>query len=156
MSDIQVQSARLVMTPLTLEQMRLRRGLEPDPALKKAYTEMIDAMLTLPGREHWAADWLICLRDGTAVGGIGFKGAPDANGDVELGYGIDEPYRRRGYAAEAAGAMLTWALAQPGVKRILAQAELDNEISQKVLMKNGFVRNGFGAEGPLFEVRKMA
>jgi len=157
MKDVRIQSERLLLMPLTLEQMRLRRDKEPDEEMKQAYTEMIDAMLALPGREHWAADWLICLReDGTPVGGIGFKGAPGANGDVELGYGIDEPYRRRGYAAEAVGAMLTWALAQLGVERVLAQTEPNNEISQKVLAKNGFVRNGFGEEGPLFEVRKIS
>jgi ribosomal-protein-alanine N-acetyltransferase len=155
MKDVRIQSERLLLVPLTLEQMRMRRDEEPDEDMKQAYTEMIGSMLALPGREHWAADWLIRLReDGTPVGGIGFKGAPGADGGVELGYGIDEPYRRRGYAAEAVGAMAAWALAQPGVERVLAQTEPNNEISQKVLIKNGFVRNGFGGEGPLFEVRR--
>ena len=45
--------------------------------------------------------------DGLAVGGIGFFGPPDADGAVEVGYGLVPAARGRGLASEA----LTQALA---------------------------------------------
>ena len=69
---------------------------------------------------------------------------------MEIGYGIDEQYRCRGYATEAAQAMTAWALAQPGVRRVLAQTEPGNAISRRVLQKCGFVPCGQGDEGPMF------
>jgi ribosomal-protein-alanine N-acetyltransferase len=78
-------------------------------------------------------------------------GPPDASGTVELGYGIDEPFRCRGYATEAVDGITSWAFSQSGVCRVTAQTDPDNAISQRVLLKNDFSRNGDGPEGPLFE-----
>ncbi len=154
MNTIIVQSQRLLLRPKTMEEMKQLKETEPDAELKQAYGEMIDVMNSLPGREEWASDWSILLRSGEVVGGIGFKGVPDENGYVEIGYGIDEPYRRHGYATEATAALVRWALGQPGVQCVQAQIEDGNEISQKVLLTNGFLRNGRGEEGPLFECRR--
>ena len=35
------------------------------------------------------------------VGSIGFHGPPDEQGRLEIGYSVDPPYRRQGYAREA-------------------------------------------------------
>ena len=42
---------------------------------------------------------------GAEVGGCAFKGPPDADGMVEVAYGIDEPHQRKGYATEMTGAL---------------------------------------------------
>ena len=73
---------------------------------------------------------------------------------VEIGYGIDEAYRRKGYATEALAGMVKWTMKQGGVKYITAQTEPNNKISQKVLLMNGFFRDGNGEEGPLFKIQK--
>lgn len=150
MTDIRIDSARLWMAPRTLTEMEAVRARETDPEMFKAYGEMLDLMRAQPGKEEYTCDWKICLPDGTVIGGAGFKGAPDNNGDVEIGYGIDEAYRCHGYATEAVGAMTKWALTQPGVRRVLAQTEPGNTISQRVLQKCGFVPCGPGDEGPMF------
>lgn len=155
MKNITVESERLKIQSRSVEQMETLQRNEKDPELKQAYAEMIAAMKPIPNREEWACDWAIERKDGETVGGIGFKGVPDETGSVEIGYGIDEPHRRRGYATEAVGAMTAWAFKQPGVVRVTAQTEPGNETSQKVLMKNGFVPCGTGSEGPLFEVKKQ-
>lgn len=151
---LSVQSERLVLRPNTVREMQALAAGDPDPELRQAYREMLAEMERLPGREYWAADWAVLLPGGERVGGVGFKGAPGPDGAVELGYGIDQPYRCRGYATEAVGAMLRWALAQPGVRCVLGQTEPDNLVSQRVLLRNGFVPCGTGPEGPLFAVRR--
>jgi RimJ/RimL family protein N-acetyltransferase len=54
--------------------------------------------------------------------------------------------RRRGYASEAAAALVTWALEQPGVETIVAACDADNATSILTLDRIGFRRTG-GAEG---------
>lgn len=151
--SIEIETQRLLLRPTGLAEMEALREAEPDPEMRQAYSEMIDKMLALPGREEWACDWAI-LRwaDGQRIGGVGFKGTAGPDGCVELGYGIDAPYRCQGYAAEAAQALADWALAQPEVRHVLAQTEPGNEISQRVLRRCGFVRDGDGPEGPMFRL----
>ena len=76
--------------------------------------------------------------DGQAIGGIGFKGAPD-NGVVEVGYGLAPSARGHGFAAEALSA-LTTAAASHGVARVRADTAPDNVASQRTLERAGFVR----------------
>lgn len=89
---------------------------------------------------------------GLAVGGIGFFGAPDADGAVELGYGLVAAARGRGFATEALAALVRLAFAR-GVSVVRADSEVVNEASHRVLRRAGFsdlgVRDGFA----LFEVR---
>jgi [ribosomal protein S5]-alanine N-acetyltransferase len=44
----------------------------------------------------------------TVVGSINFKGPPNAAGDVEIGWGLIENVRGRGYATEASAAVIKW------------------------------------------------
>jgi len=76
--------------------------------------------------------------DGQAIGGIGFKGAPD-NGVVEVGYGLAPSARGHGFAAEALSA-LTTAAASHGVARVRADTAPDNVASRRTLERAGFVR----------------
>lgn len=151
-----IESERLRIRPRTMEEMDKLYNLEQDAEMKKAYSEMIDCMKENPDHEEWGANWLIELKDGTEVGGVGFKGGPDKEGNVEVGYGIDEGYRRNGYASEAVYAVTEWALKQKGVLCVRAQTDINNEISKKVLRKNGFIENGVAEEGPLFEKQRYA
>jgi RimJ/RimL family protein N-acetyltransferase len=76
----------------------------------------------------------------TVVGDVGFLGPPDAKGQVELGYSIVSDRRRRGYASEAAAAVVTWARKQVGVKVIIAECEATNTASIRTLERLGFQR----------------
>ena len=149
-----IETERLYITPQSIEEIGTLREKESDPEMKKAYSEMLDAMLHLNGREEWGSDWKISLKTGEAIGGIGFRGIPDAQGIVEIGYGIDKAYRQKGYATEALSGMVKWAMRQNGVQCITAQTEPNNKISQKVLVYNGFSRDGDGEEGPLYKIQK--
>ncbi len=74
--------------------------------------------------------------DGKAIGGIGFKGKPDA-GSVEVGYVLAPSARGHGYAAEALVALLRLA-AEHGLSRAVAETDRDNVASRRTLARAGF------------------
>ena len=87
--------------------------------------------------------WVIVERESsTVVGDIGFFGPPDAAGVLEVGYSIVPDRRRRGYASEAASALVTWALDQPGVEAVVAACDADNAASIPTLDRVGSRRTG--------------
>jgi ribosomal-protein-alanine N-acetyltransferase len=93
---------------------------------------------------------VIALAERAVVGSAGFVGPPGEDGEVELGYGIVEQHRNRGYATEAADALVAWALEQPGVERIVARSELGNLASTRVLEKIGLTRAGLDGQVALW------
>lgn len=61
----------------------------------------------------------------------------DALPEVDLGYGFLPPHFGRGYATEAARALLVHARDTVGLRRLLAITSLDNEASHALLLKIG-------------------
>ena len=152
--QIYLETARLRLSPAGREQMEAAVRNAPEPELKKAYTEMLQGCLAHPDQWAWYAMWNIELPCGTPVGDLCFKGL-GADGVAEIGYGILEQYQGRGYATEAVGAAVKWALMQPGVTAVEAETEPANAASQRVLAKCGFVPNGkTGEEGPRFTLSR--
>jgi ribosomal-protein-alanine N-acetyltransferase len=87
--------------------------------------------------------WVMIERDSwSVVGDIGFVGPPDGRGTVEVGYSVLPDRRRRGYATEAARAIVAWALTQPGVQVVVAGCDYDNAPSIRILERLGFRRTG--------------
>lgn len=76
------------------------------------------------------------------IGSIGFHGPPDARGRLEIGYSVDPPHRRRGFAREAIGALLDWAHARYGIDRFLASISPDNQPSLRLAEHFGFRQIG--------------
>jgi len=75
-----------------------------------------------------------------SVGSLIFKGSPDKNGEVEIGYGANEEFQNRGYMTEAAEAICRAAFGTGRVKRIIAETAKDNIPSFSVLEKNNFIK----------------
>jgi RimJ/RimL family protein N-acetyltransferase len=75
--------------------------------------------------------------DGLVVGELGFH-KPPQDGAVEIGFGLPESCRGRGYATEAVTALVRWALARPGVERVTARTLPANLPSRAVLGRAGF------------------
>jgi RimJ/RimL family protein N-acetyltransferase len=91
----------------------------------------------------WITYWLIVAEDAAGagllgIGLVGFKGAPDSKGEVEIGYGIIPDWRNMGYATEAVRAMIAWALEDPQCNAVIAlTAPRGNLASNRVLEKAG-------------------
>lgn len=81
-------------------------------------------------------------RDGPCIGRVYLHAKPEIGGEVEIGYGIGEAYRRKGYATEAAQAALRFAFEDYGQEVLAAIVKPENIASQCVIEKLGFSRRG--------------
>lgn len=79
------------------------------------------------------------------VGSVGFRGPP-VQGTVEIGYSVLPQYQGCGYATEMVQGLTDWALQQPGVDKVIAEADPNNAASVRVLQKMGFTSVGDAAE----------
>lgn len=101
----------------------------------------------IAGLFHQHPDWLgpyghrlIIERDsGLVVGSLGLFWPP-SEGTVDIGYGVVASRRGRGYAPEATRALAEFALTAPEVHTVVANVELSNPASLRVLEKAGFRR----------------
>lgn len=153
----EVKTQRLRIVPLTTAQMEaLAKHSQTDNHMEAAIREMYNGCVAHPNDRLWYTNWQIQLRsNGTSVGSLCFKGAPK-NGAVEIGYGIDKPFQKQGYATEAVKGVMEWAFAQQGVYFVTAETEKENLASIQVLENNGFSYAGEGAEGPRWEKENPA
>ncbi len=87
----------------------------------------------------WYTYWLVVPIDRPYGAGLaGFKGVPDGQGEVELGYGIDPACQGHGYATEAARALIAWAFRSPACTSVIApNTKRSNVASNRVLEKVG-------------------
>ncbi len=85
---------------------------------------------------------IVRRRDGALLGGAGIHGIDRSNGIGEIGYLIGRPYRGRGYATEAVGALVRVAFGPLGLHRVEARVFPGNSRSERVLRKQGFRREG--------------
>jgi len=85
---------------------------------------------------------IVDLATEEVVGSCGYKGPADADGIVEIAYGIHPPFRGRGYATEAARALAMFALGNDHVTVVRAHTKLDGDASARVLTKCGFQNVG--------------
>jgi len=109
--------------------------------------------------DPWVHGYSLVRRDtATVVGSCGFKGPP-ADGIAEIAYGVSPEQRNRGYATEAATALVMYAFECAVVSIVRAHTLPNSVASQRVLEKCGFehVGESFDAEDGLvwrFEKRK--
>jgi GNAT superfamily N-acetyltransferase len=76
---------------------------------------------------------------GAVVGTCGFKGPPGADGIVEIAYGVMPDQQGKGYATEAAEALVVYAFSGTRVRQVRAHTFAAVNASTRVL-SNGFVR----------------
>jgi RimJ/RimL family protein N-acetyltransferase len=98
------------------------------------------AFLSAVNRDQSEPTFLIARTEGTVIGGCGIH---VANGpDPELGYWIGVPHWGRGYATEAARALIDHAFGALGCERLSGRARVSNPSSRRVLEKCGFQWTG--------------
>jgi RimJ/RimL family protein N-acetyltransferase len=100
--------------------------------------EAIDRFL-----ESWRSGksycWLIFRREDAEL--VGAISAREDQG-INFGYLIARPYWRRGFMSEAVVALTEWAFGQPGIFRVWAVCDVENEASAGLLERNGFHQEG--------------
>jgi [ribosomal protein S5]-alanine N-acetyltransferase len=100
-----------------------------------------------PERACWLRALVLPGAEPVMVGHAGFHGPPGVNGPklpdaLELGYTVFPAHRGRGYATEAAQALMAWAETEHGVDHFVASVAPENDPSLAIVRKLGFVQTG--------------
>ncbi len=120
-------------------------------------TTHLEGLRRHPETPGWFVRAMVSASDDRLVGHCGFHGAPSDIGRAEVGYTVFGPYRRQGFAREAVGGLVTWAMSQ-GWPRVVATVASTNAPSLALVSALGFERvavqtNGAGEEEYVFESR---
>lgn len=154
-----IETKRLILKPLTYEQLikytKCDNSLELElnlhktsrtisPELKDAFEQTILPNVADKSKNYlystlWTA---ISKSENKMIGDLCIVGEPDANGEIEIGYGTYEEFQNRGFMTEIVSGMIEWAKTQPNVKALVASTEKTNTASFKVLEKNRFQKTG--------------
>ncbi len=154
-----IETERLRIVPLTYEQLlkyiladqSLEAALQLNPTsrnispdLKEALEETILPNVADKSKNYlFSTLWTLILKtELRMVGDLCFVGEPNPAGEIEIGYGTYEDFRKKGFMTEAVGGMIGWAKTQADVKSIIASTNKDNPASAGVLQKNNFKLSG--------------
>ena len=155
-SDLVLTSRRLKVRPLSLTQLitymkandKLEKELGITPGGRTISPDVKDMVefysfpkMKLASEEArlFLTFWIVIdIESNQIVAEMGFKGTPDQNSEIEIGYGTFPNQQRKGYMTEALAAMCKWALARPDVRGVLAETDQNNLASIRVVTKNGF------------------
>jgi len=164
--ELKIKTERLKLIPGTIELLsaeledlatfRQKMELEvpetwpPDLYDRPAQEFMVNYLKENTDAAGWGS-WYLVLNNGdgypeTLIGICGFKGKPSPDGAVEIGYSVLTEYQRKGYATEAAKALVDRAFSYSKVSRVIAETYPELMSSIRVLAKNGFVLTGTGSE----------
>jgi predicted acetyltransferase len=149
-----LESNRLKLIPMNLqglkdsirskEKLEREIGLNLDEAslydkMKKIYQKKIDKISKNPKEYLYYTYWQIVDKENNLImGSIAFKGTPNFEGEIEVGYGLSPNYRGYGYMTEALKELVNWAFNDHNVnvKSVLASTLKDNTASQNVLVRS--------------------
>jgi RimJ/RimL family protein N-acetyltransferase/sirohydrochlorin ferrochelatase len=153
--SLEISTTRLRLFPLDRENLRLsledpaqmeaNLGLQvtghgPEGEVRDAVQHMLEKVERDAPNWLWYTNWQIALREtNRIIGGFCFKGPANAEGEVEIGYGIEPEHQSQGFMTEALREIAHWAFAQRGVRAIIAETERSNAASHRVLEGVGFV-----------------
>ncbi len=102
------------------------------------HADTADALRPLADHpEHTGPGTFLVAVGGVVVGECGWFGPPDAEGVVDLGYGLAPSARGRGIATEAVALLLAWAR-QQGALQARAEVLPGNEGSLRLLSRLAF------------------
>jgi RimJ/RimL family protein N-acetyltransferase len=154
-----IETERLILKPLTYNQLvkyiKCDNSLETElnlnetsrtitPELKEAFEQTILPNVANKSKNYlystlWTA---ISKTENKMVGGLCIIGEPNANGEIEIGYGTYEEFQNKGYMTEIVSGILKWVKTQVKVTAVIASTNKINIASFKVLEKNGFIKTG--------------
>lgn len=148
-----VTTARLTLTPISRDMCRRLLagnldGVRAAPGWPQEGT--FDGLRMSVERGH-PPGWLV-VHEGVVIGDCGLHGPPDAEGRVEIGYGLAAGLRGRGLGTELVPAVSGWLLDQPGIRVVRAHTAPDNVASRRVLEKAGFRERGTEEGEVLYEL----
>lgn len=91
-----------------------------------------------PSVNKWFVRFIVLKETQEVIGSTSFHGAPDIDGMIEIGLGIEEAFRGKGYAKEALKGMWRWVCQFPEVKTLRYTVSPENLPSIAVIEYFGF------------------
>jgi RimJ/RimL family protein N-acetyltransferase len=146
---MKIQTERLTLASLSMEHLQSAYACSSDPVNTRymmflpvdsieetrKFIEDCEAELQkqTPGYYEFAV-----LREGVYIGSVNlyFDTAPDIG---ELGWLFLPEYQGRGYATEAARALMDWGYHRLGIRHFIAHCDAGNEPSQAVMRRLGMI-----------------
>jgi len=109
--------------------------------LRAAFPHYVNVLTLRPDLAGWHGRAIVVRDSGTVAGSVNLKGRP-RNGRAEVGYGLLEAYRGRGYAREAARAAVARAFLDVATAEVVAVIDPSNAASIRVAESLGMRRTG--------------
>ncbi len=154
-----IETTRLILKPLTYDQLvkyaKCDNSLETElglnetsrtisPELKEALEQTILPNVADKTKNYlystlWTA---ISKAENKMIGDLCIVGEPNADGEIEIGYGTYNEFQGKGFMTEIVGGIIGWTKTQQTVKAIVASTDKTNTASFKVLEKNNFSKIG--------------
>ncbi len=135
--EILTDNLRLVLQTVE-ETLAAVEALSPEDRVHVS-ADWLARVRALSGPDPWSLGFAVVHRASAAVvGSCGYKGPPDSDGMVEISYGIDPNHQGKGYATEAAEALVTYAFGNSRVRVVRAHTIEKANASGRVLTKCGF------------------
>jgi len=95
-----------------------------------------------PTLNKWFVRFIVLKESREIIGSTSFHGAPDSEGMIEIGLGIEPAFQGKGYAKESLQAMWSWAINSPEVRTLRYTVSPDNLPSIAVIKYFGFDYKG--------------
>lgn len=95
-----------------------------------------------PSCNKWFVRWIVLKEKQEVIGSSSFHGAPDSEGMLEIGLGIESEYQNQGFAKEALLGMWRWAVEFPEVRTFRYTVSPENAPSIAVIKYFGFEFKG--------------
>lgn len=113
----------------------------PHPSIgyTKSYLIMVQRMYRNGGYYDWA---VVEKESGKMIGTCGFSRLDERHGVGEVGYVLNAAFHHRGYATEAASAVIEFGFRKLGLNRIEARYMAENEASRQVMERCGMTYEG--------------
>lgn len=144
----QIDAVRLVLQPICLPVARMLlvgetpQGLRFAPGYPSRFThDVMESVLEARGPGRFGPYFMIRKADGMIVGEIGCS-VEDVYTMGKVGYSVVEPCWGQGYATEALRALLGYVLAEPDMRRVIAETMVDHVASRRVMEKAGMTYCG--------------
>ncbi len=91
-----------------------------------------------PEVNKWFVRWAVLRSTQEVIGSTSFHGAPDANGMMEIGLGVEAAFQRQGFGKEILQGMWGWVVKEPGVKILRYTVSPTNTASIALINSFGF------------------
>jgi ribosomal-protein-alanine N-acetyltransferase len=148
--DLHIETDRLVLRCFGLDDLPVFHSIVSQPEVMKYLPEDVMSLEETQEILAWLVESydvntpdqirkftvaVVSRKNNTVIGWCGFGPLEFDPGQIELFYGISYPEWGKGYATEAAGAMLRYGFETIGLKEIVAVVNHDNLASKRVIEK---------------------